>query len=46
MKKICFVKAFDWSVDSKKVTISVLDESHPEFSMSMFIKTLSYHANI
>jgi dipeptidyl-peptidase-4 len=36
-----FVKAFDWSIDSKKVAYIRFDESEvPEFSMSMFGKDL------
>ncbi|RTZ04448.1 S9 family peptidase [Flavobacterium sp. GSP6] len=40
-EEFAFVKAFDWSADSKKVAYIRFDESQvPEFSMSMFGKDL------
>jgi dipeptidyl-peptidase-4 len=40
-EEFAFVKAFDWSADSKKVAYIRFDESQvPEFSMSMFGKEL------
>ncbi|CAH0334606.1 Dipeptidyl aminopeptidase 4 [Flavobacterium sp. CECT 9288] len=40
-EEFAFVKAFDWSTDSKKVAYIRFDESKvPEFSMSMFAKDL------
>ncbi|WP_144891478.1 S9 family peptidase [Flavobacterium tiangeerense] len=40
-EEFAFVKAFDWSTDSKKVAYIRFDESKvPEFSMSMFGKDL------
>ena len=40
-EEFAFVKAFDWSADSKKVAYIRFDESKvPEFSMSMFGKDL------
>ncbi|SHF87326.1 dipeptidyl-peptidase-4 [Flavobacterium segetis] len=40
-EEFAFVKAFDWSADSKKVAYIRFDESEvPEFSMSMFGKDL------
>lgn len=40
-EEFAFVKAFDWSKDSKKVAYIRFDESQvPEFSMSMFGKDL------
>ena len=40
-EEFSFVKAFDWSADSKKVAYIRFDESQvPEFSMSMFGKDL------
>lgn len=40
-EEFAFVKAFDWSADSKKVAYIRFDESQvPEFSMSMFGKVL------
>lgn len=40
-EEFAFVKAFDWSSDSKKVAYIRFDESQvPEFSMSMFGKEL------
>ena len=40
-EEFSFVKAFDWSADSKKVAYIRFDESQvPEFSMSMFGKEL------
>jgi len=40
-EEFAFVKAFDWSIDSKKVAYIRFDESKvPEFSMSMFGKEL------
>jgi dipeptidyl-peptidase-4 len=40
-EEFAFVKAFDWSADSKKVAFIRFDESEvPEFSMSMFNKDL------
>lgn len=40
-EEFAFVKAFDWSADSKKVAYTRFDESEvPEFSMSMFGKDL------
>ncbi len=40
-EEFAFVKAFDWSADSKKVAYIRFDESEvPEFSMSMFNKNL------
>ncbi|MFV8331950.1 S9 family peptidase [Flavobacterium sp. GSP14] len=40
-EEFAFVKAFDWSSDSKKVAYIRFDESQvPEFSMSMFGKDL------
>ena len=40
-EEFAFVKAFDWSADSKKVAYIRFDESKvPEFSMSMFGKEL------
>ena len=40
-EEFAFVRAFDWSDDSKKVAYIRFDESHvPEFSMSMFGKEL------
>jgi dipeptidyl-peptidase-4 len=40
-EEFAFVKAFDWSADSKKVAYIRFDESKvPEFSMSMFGKNL------
>ena len=36
-EEFAFVRAFDWSADSKKVAYIRFDESEvPEFSMSMF----------
>ncbi|MDG2431494.1 S9 family peptidase [Flavobacterium sp.] len=40
-EEFAFVKAFDWSADSKKLAYIRFDESEvPEFSMSMFQKNL------
>nr|WP_315199696.1 S9 family peptidase [uncultured Flavobacterium sp.] len=40
-EEFAFVKAFDWSKDSKKVAFIRFDESEvPEFSMSIFQKSL------
>jgi dipeptidyl-peptidase-4 len=40
-EEFAFVKAFDWSADSKKLAYIRFDESQvPEFSMSMFGKSL------
>lgn len=40
-EEFAFVKAFDWSADSKKLAYIRFDESQvPEFSMSMFNKDL------
>jgi len=40
-EEFAFVKAFDWSADSKKVAYIRFDETQvPEFSMSMFAKDL------
>ncbi|MFV8357171.1 S9 family peptidase [Flavobacterium sp. XS1P32] len=40
-EEFAFVKAFDWSADSKKIAYIRFDESQvPEFSMSMFGKDL------
>lgn len=40
-EEFAFVKAFDWSADSKKLAYIRFDESEvPEFSMSMFKKDL------
>jgi dipeptidyl-peptidase-4 len=40
-EEFAFVKAFDWSADSKKLAYIRFDESEvPEFSMSMFKKEL------
>ena len=40
-EEFAFVKAFDWSADSKKLAYIRFDESEvPEFSMSMFNKDL------
>jgi dipeptidyl-peptidase-4 len=40
-EEFAFVKAFDWSADSKKVAYIRFDESEvPEFSMSIFNKNL------
>jgi dipeptidyl-peptidase-4 len=40
-EEFAFVRAFDWSKDSKKVAYIRFDESHvPEFSMSIFKKDL------
>ena len=40
-EEFAFVKAFDWSTDSKKIAYIRFDESQvPEFSMSMFRKDL------
>ena len=40
-EEFAFVKAFDWSGDSKKLSFIKFDESQvPEFSMSMFYKDL------
>ena len=40
-EEFAFVKAFDWSGDSKKIAYIKFDESQvPEFSMSMFYKEL------
>ena len=40
-EEFAFVKAFDWSTDSKKVAYIRFDESKvPDFSMSMFAKDL------
>jgi dipeptidyl-peptidase-4 len=40
-EEFAFVKAFDWSADSKKLAYIRFDESEvPEFSMSMFRKDL------
>jgi len=40
-EEFAFVKAFDWSADSKKIAFIRFDESEvPEFSMSIFEKNL------
>ena len=40
-EEFAFVRAFDWSKDSKKIAYIRFDESHvPEFSMSVFHKDL------
>nr|WP_315251697.1 S9 family peptidase [uncultured Flavobacterium sp.] len=40
-EEFAFVRAFDWSIDSKKVAFIRFDESEvPEFSMSIFQKSL------
>lgn len=40
-EELAFVRAFDWSVDSKKLAFIRFDESQvPEFSMSIFAKDL------
>jgi dipeptidyl-peptidase-4 len=44
-EEFAFVKAFDWSADSKKVAYILISQV-PEFSMSMFERLVSYNANI